>query len=78
MVTGAAVRRENSVNNKKYGIKVVIRGERTLYCSKNATEAEINAIFAESEDMERAKLAWQAKGSPWTEDDEAFLNRMSA
>lgn len=57
---------------------MVTRGERTLYCSDSATEAEVNAIFAESEDMERAKLDWKAKGSPWTDDDESFLNRMSA
>jgi hypothetical protein len=59
-------------------VKVVIRGERTLYCAENATETEINAIFAESDELDRIEREWEAKGSPWTEDDEAFLNRMSA
>ena len=57
---------------------MVVRGNKKLTCRATATEEEINKVFAQSDKTDKLRSEWQAKGSPWTEDDEAFLNRMSA
>lgn len=60
------------------GTKVVVRGNKTLTCLASATKVEINSAFSESEEMADVERNWVEKGKPWTEDDEAFLNRMSS
>ncbi len=42
------------------------------------TAEQLQQIDNESEQMRRKEKAWEAKGSPWTDDDEALLNRMSS
>ena len=77
MVTGTIDNREGRSGNE-VGVKMVVRGNKKLTCRATATEEEINKVFAQSDKTDKLRSEWQAKGSPWTEDDEAFLNRMSA
>lgn len=42
------------------------------------TAEQINKMDHESEQMRQSEEEWKAKGSPWTEDNEALLNRMSS
>ena len=71
-------RAEKIRENAKEGFKVVVRVNTTLTCRTTATDEEINNMFEESDKTDRLISEWKANDSPWTDDDEAFLNRMSA
>ncbi len=42
------------------------------------TTEQISKMEYESEQMRQKEKEWEEKGSPWTDDDEALLNRMSS
>lgn len=41
------------------------------------SQAERRRILEQNAKIDRAEAAWIAKGRPWTEDDEALLERMT-
>ena len=44
----------------------------------NLLPDQLKAIEESSALLIKKEKKWKLKGSPWTDDDEAFLNRMSA
>jgi len=77
MIKRTVIEQENRTGNE-VGTKVVVSGNKTLTCLASATQVEINSAFSESEEMDNVDRNWVEKGKPWTEDDEAFLDRMSS